>query len=133
MEAFVAIGLISNITSFIDFTGKLFSGSIEIYRPYDGRSDSVSLNTALLEELKRIRAGLKKEAGSDPSLQECKRVCAELEEALNKLKAKRANKRLDSFVAALKQVWKEDKIDKLVGQLKTLKDALNSGLMEQSG
>lgn len=129
MEALAAVSLVGTIVQFVDFSGKLISKSIRLYR--DGALvENVDIETAtnnlvvLNEKLKDndILAG----EGTLQSLsQSCHNAATDLLSALNKVKVKDRQQQWESFRKALRSVWSKDEIRGLEQRVAKLKEELN--------
>ena len=124
-EAFVALGVATNVVQFLDFSGRILS---EGYRLHKSKRASPSKN----EELESIALDLQKLSGelqcpedetrqsptpNDIQLQrlaeQCRAVCLELLAALEKIKIADPPSKWKSFRVALNTVWGESKIKNL--------------------
>ena len=126
-ETVLAFGLAVNVMTFIDFSYKIFSNGYQLHL---SSRYSVRKNQDLeiiTKDLHRLTDNLEKslQQGSlneDPSLDEvelqrlaeqCKVICLELVQTLQDLQAHGSNRKWNTFLAALKTVWKEEKIEAL--------------------
>lgn len=120
MEAFVALGLASNIVQFVDFSWKLFAESLDIYRSAAGASSTTRTLAAIGDDVSRLSEAItvsqydKKLAAM---AEECRSIAHELSTALDKLKAKGQQSVWASFSVALKGVLKKSKIDDICDRL----------------
>jgi hypothetical protein len=131
MEAFVALGLASNIVQFVDFTCKLLASTRAIHRfGYDHSPDRIALGK-IANDAKAISARLDQHAASrDPDLEllssECKNIAQDLLEMLGKLKLRKDKTRWASFALALKDVAKQRQVTSLYERLSKVQTQLNS-------
>ena len=138
MEALAAIGLASNIASFLDFTCKLLAGAKTIYNSTSGLSEDSDALDGIVTEMRRLGAELLDEHGpvsrnSSPGLArlaaECEKTGKELSDALQDLKVKSRNRKWGSFQAALREVWKDTRITKLQNRLDSLRAQMVASLL----
>lgn len=128
MEALAALGVASNIVSFVDFSWKLVAGAHQIYKSASETSnDSYSLET-LATSIIRLDDGMAVVNTVPENLRklsnECRAVAKDLLVAIEKLRIKGKCKRWESFVAALKEVWSQRRINGIVGRLQRLQSQL---------
>jgi hypothetical protein len=124
-----AVGVASAVVQFVDFSSKLISGTIKIYRvkqenrkddeDYDDLQD---LTESLVNINSRIQDSLSTVQGKSLSTQdqeiarlcrECNQVANELLTGLKRLKSSSKSQFWASFVQALKTVWSESEIESL--------------------
>ena len=140
MEALAAISLTGNVLQFAQFISGLVATSGQLYRSATGVSDItadlerthsrlLTFSTVLQSQVGAARAAQHptaieltyiesvNELANDLS-RECKALCDQLLETTGKLKLEKdGNRRLKSFVAALKTVWNKDRIENLYARL----------------
>ncbi|KAI1457452.1 hypothetical protein F4805DRAFT_428754 [Annulohypoxylon moriforme] len=136
MEPLSALSLAGNILQFIEFTTKLLSSSVEIYKSSTGTLVSRDALEIKCRQLSDLSNGFVTTSRStQPSASElalrsiansCRDDCARLVTALNSLKVDGGNHRVwKSFRAALKSAWKEDQeIESLTNKLKELQSTM---------
>jgi hypothetical protein len=130
-EAFVAIGLVSNIVQIIDFSGKLLSNSRELYRSSVGalaaNVDIEAAATRLVLLNNKIRDSTS--TTSDDVLkrlcESCSSTADELLSALNKVKAEGKKDKWKSIGKALRSVWAKERIAALEERLAKCRHELN--------
>lgn len=121
MDPFSALGLASNVVQFIDFIWTLISETRRIVKSDDGlKGDHRTLET-IVAGVQEYANAVSPSPGSSPQLKqlarECSSISAELLSALAALKVYDQKTHWTSFLAALKQIWKQGKIDKLSNRL----------------
>lgn len=137
MEPFSALGLASNVITFIDFTSRLINGSLELYHSTDGATASHKVLEDVTKDLGKLcdsltptqSNGLGSGASDSentllPLLEPCKKLGRELFTVLEGLKVQGRGKAWKSARQALKSVWKADKIKKYMEQLDLYKSQL---------
>jgi len=131
MEALAAISLIGNVVQFVDFSSKLVSGSVQLYRSAQGAlEDNIDTETAT-KHLLLLNHGLQDSATSagDGPLKSlcgsCHAVATELLEALAKLKVQGKKQKLKSIKMALQNLWSKEHIARLEGRLAKIREELN--------
>ncbi|KAL8700965.1 MAG: hypothetical protein Q9201_005157 [Fulgogasparrea decipioides] len=130
MESLAALGLASNILQFLDFSGKLISGTVEFYHAVDGATSSNRVLEHLSKDLDHLCTGLvpavaygsglgetESEAPLLPLAQSCRTLGREFLAVLEDLKVKSHRKRFDSARQALRSAWKARDIQKFDNQL----------------
>jgi hypothetical protein len=114
MDPFSALALAGKILEFVNFTWKLVSETRQVYKSLEGSDENVQLLNTISEDIRNHNHAITESVPDSPSLQ---RICAEigkdLQEALDGLEVKGKQTKWDSFLAALKGVWRQDKIEKL--------------------
>lgn len=133
MECLAAVGLASNIVSFVDFSCKLFNQATVIHHSTSGSSQ----DTQDLENITRMLRGhcatlshanytglshghtaLKKLA------RECEATASELLSALQTVKTNNPNSKWRSFRAALAKSWREERIAAMAENLDSYRDQM---------
>ena len=130
MDPFSALGLASNVITFIDFTSRLIDGSLELYHSTDGATASHKVLEDVTRDLgnlcdsltptqsKAFGSGISDcEVGLIPFLEPCKELGHELLTVLEGLKVQGRRKAWKSARQALKSVWKANKIKNYQNQL----------------
>ncbi|KAI0382484.1 hypothetical protein F5Y04DRAFT_252747 [Hypomontagnella monticulosa] len=129
MDPLAALGLASNILSFVDFSWKLVAGAHHIYGSASGASDNSLALETIATSITDLSNSIVVSASIPKDLRrlsdECHRVGKDLLGVINKLKVKgKRNKRWESFGVALKEVWNQGKMNELFGQLQGLQSQL---------
>lgn len=139
MEAIAAVGLASNVISFIDFGVKAVSGVRDIYYSSTGASKENGLLEKTLNELSQgvshLKEGLRDRAGclskDDKKLEDLARNCIatadKIHYELTKLKVERAGGKpgkLDAFKKKYRSMRKRSEIDELNKELLEQKEAV---------
>ena len=123
MDPFSALALAGKILDFVDFTWKLVSETREVYKSLEGSGENVRLLDTISEDIRNHNNAIT-ESVPDSSLQEIIRDCTKinkgLQDALDNLKVKGKQAKWESFVVALKGVWRQGKIDKLYSNVARL-------------
>ena len=124
MDPFAALGLMSTILDFVDFTWKLVSKFRQVYKSLEGSSESVQLLDTISEDIRNHNNAITESVPDSPSLreiiQDCTKIGKDLQEALDNLKVKGKKTKWASFVVALQGVWQQDKIEKLYNNVARL-------------
>lgn len=130
MDSLTAVSLVGTIVQLVEFSGRLLSKAIEIYRDGDLaiHTDTETATTCLLELNGKIQAGAGT-AGLDPALeklcQESRVVANELLAALFNLKVHGKRGKLKSMRAALQSVLSKNAIESLERRLSKFRTELN--------
>ncbi|KAI1087969.1 hypothetical protein F5B19DRAFT_473428 [Rostrohypoxylon terebratum] len=124
MDALAALGLVGNVITFVDFSWKLIVNAHEIYESTsDTSNDNYSLEV-LASDIAKLSSNIITNAATPDNLVELSAQCHKLADDLlgiiQTLKRKKKHIRWNSFVIAVKEVWKQEKIDKLVARLQQL-------------
>jgi hypothetical protein len=131
METLAAIGLVGNIVQFVDFSEKLVSKSVQLYRSYDGAlAENIDIETAtnnllILNEKLKDNATIVGDAQLQRLCLSCQNAGNELLVTLNKVKVKDRQQVWESVRKALRSVWSKDKIKGLEQRLTKFKEELN--------
>jgi uncharacterized protein YukE len=118
MDPLTAIGLASNILSFIDFSAKLIKGAYKIYSSQSGTTEENEDSSKLLDDLREatealysdFRGQTKHEKSLRKLSENCRQLSAELQTVLNKLRVTEKDSRLKSVVVSLMSMRKEKEI-----------------------
>ena len=123
MDPFSALGLAGNVIQFVDFGGRLLSGSLELYKSVDGTSSTNKELEFLVKSLNELCAGLSRpehridqQQASAPELallplaRSCTELGEELLSVLNALKVEGRFKKWESVRQALRSAGKEKEI-----------------------
>jgi len=130
MEALAAISLIGNVVQFVDFSSKLVSGSVQLYRSAEGALEENIDTETVTKHLLQLNNGLKDfAASSDGPLknlcESCHAVAEELLQALAKAKVQGQRTKWKSIKKALQSVWDKERIAQLDGRLAKIRAELN--------
>lgn len=131
-EAVAALSLAANIVQFIDFGGRVLSGSLKLYNsgPGSNRLGLANDTKVITQSLQRFIEGLNQpleqsnSANEGPELSQteidlrslaahCMDIANELLGAIKKVELQGKGGKWDSFRAALKHVLAEGKIEKI--------------------
>jgi hypothetical protein len=121
MDPLTAIGLTSNILSFIDFSAQLINGAQEIYDSTAGTTEDNKGREAIVREMKNFSSKLlppddSQLSGDEKALcrlaAECNILSSQILDLLGKIKPKDPKSRSQSFWAALKnKVHEKEKLE----------------------
>jgi hypothetical protein len=121
MDPLTAIGLASNILSFIDFSAQLINGAREIYDSTTGATEDNKSREAIVSEMKKFSSKLlppddSQLSGDEKALcrlaAECNILSGQILDLLGKIKPKDPKSRSQSFWAALKnKVHEKEKLE----------------------
>jgi hypothetical protein len=134
MDPLTAVGLASNIISFIDFAAKLVDTTVEIHHSVSGATSKDQTVDKATRHLKAHAKKLEADAANalDPSLDDisdltsdCEEVAQQLLGHLADVQAKDPTSKRQSAKAAIKRYWKAATIRELKGRLDTISDALH--------
>jgi hypothetical protein len=131
MDPFSALGLASNVVSFVDFSCKLFSKAREIYSSASGQSQEVEDLTTIAEHIRGLSSRISPVPLPDPRefhvpesdrrLNElaylCGQAASDLLDALEKVRARAPKSKWESFRAVLVMVMSQEKINSLEERL----------------
>lgn len=142
MDPFLALGLASNVVTFIDFTGKLISGSLELYNSADGASASHKVLEDVTKDLEKLcdgliptRSNILESGPSDtemillPLLESCRKLGHELLTVLEGIKVQGRRGAWKSARQALKCAWRANEIKNYKEQLDLYRSQLASRLL----
>ncbi|KAI1459734.1 hypothetical protein F4805DRAFT_420067 [Annulohypoxylon moriforme] len=118
------LGLVGNVITFIDFSWNLISGAHEIYKSTSDTSENSHTLKLLATNVAQLSDAIITDTGTPENLRslstECRILAKDLLGIIKKLEANTKHKRWDSFIAALKEVWNQKKVDSLVVRLQQL-------------
>ncbi|KAJ0418873.1 hypothetical protein BJY00DRAFT_314553 [Aspergillus carlsbadensis] len=125
MDALAAVGLASNIISFIDFSCELITGAREVYKSGDGRTSENATLESILVDLEDFSQGLitdlKGTTSNEKALlrlsTDCLKLSQELSGVLAKLKASGGNLKWKSLRAKWASMRKERDITSMESRL----------------
>lgn len=121
MDPFSALGLASNVIQFVDFAWTLISETRRIVKSEDGLKGDYRVLEVVVADVEQYTKAISPVPSSSPQLKmlakECSSISAELLGALNAMKLSGSRTHWTSFLAALRQVWKQNKIEKLSNRL----------------
>jgi hypothetical protein len=124
MDPFSALALAGKILDFVDFTWKLVSGTLQVYKSIEGSGENIQLFDTISEDIRNYNNAITAFNPSNPNLQKligsCTKIGKNLQEVLDKLQVKGKRTKWASFVVALQGVWQQDKIDKLYNRIAKL-------------
>ncbi|GLA87494.1 hypothetical protein AtubIFM56815_001920 [Aspergillus tubingensis] len=132
MDPLTAVGLASNIISFVDFTTQVISRCEELYRSGSGalaenlELEELAINIRRLAEETRCT---KEDEILESLSSQCISVSDELIALLNSVKVKSDRRGWASIHQALKSVWKQSNIDDLQQRLNRIQTQLHNRLV----
>jgi len=142
MDPFSALGLAGNIVQFVDFSSKLISAGVEIYKSTDGISQRNMELIEVFEDLNSITEALnegstnknkrgysKDEIALMDIALKCKVLADKLLETLRSLAVKRPGKKWQTVRQALRSMWKEKDIQDMQTRLNDLRSQLTLRLV----
>jgi hypothetical protein len=116
MDPFAAIGLASNIISFVDYSTKIVNGAREIYDSTSGMTQENKSLESIVSEMKELSSKLLPHTGSARSeneealcriAAECNIISDHILEHLSKTKPKDSKSKRDVLFAAVKNKFRE--------------------------
>jgi hypothetical protein len=134
MDPVTAIGLAANILTFIDYSAKVISASIDIYGSVSGNTEDSRNSDVIATEMRRFAAKLQppstaQVSGEEKALcnlaTECEALAKRILDLLEKLKPKNRKSKSSSLVAGLKTKFYEGERRKLEEQLSSCRDQLD--------
>ncbi|KAH8758100.1 hypothetical protein BGZ57DRAFT_1008652 [Hyaloscypha finlandica] len=134
MDPVTAIGLAANILSFIDYSAKVISASIDIYGSVSGNTQESGNSEVIATEMRRFAAKLQppstaQVSGEEKALcnlaTECEALAKKILDLLEKLKPKNRKSKSSSLVAGLKTKFYEGERRKLEEQLSSCRIQLD--------
>ena len=127
MEALAAIGLASAIVQFVDFSSRLIAGAKEAYTSASGMTAASEDSDVLINNLKDLTGRLKvRTTGNVLSAEDerlialkrgCEKLSCELQEVLQKTRARKKGSKLSSIKASLKAQSQREKLASLEKRL----------------
>ena len=142
MEALAVVGVVSSIVQLVDFSSKILSTGIELYKSADGAladdmtveqvtKDLIALDKSLNESIRATAASscLTDETALKGLGEKCKEVSAELLGRLESLKISEKHKAWSTARQTLRGMWGKAKMDAMVQTLDMIKQQLNLRLL----
>jgi hypothetical protein len=125
MDALAAVGLASNIISFIDFSCELITGAREVYKSGDGRTAENATLESILVDLEEFSQGLITDLKATTSNErallrlstDCLKLSQELSSVLAKLKTSGGNMKWKSLRTKWTSMRKERHISSMESRL----------------
>ncbi|KAI9693968.1 MAG: hypothetical protein M1822_003239 [Bathelium mastoideum] len=128
LDPFSALGVAGNIVQFVDFSCKLVRNAQSISRSATGASQKATELSAIANDVERLSNAISISSSYPPHLkglaEQSKSLAAELLKVLEDLQTKGKHPKWESFLVALKEIWKQDKIKDFVHSLSLLQDRL---------
>ncbi|KAH7357079.1 hypothetical protein BKA65DRAFT_220909 [Rhexocercosporidium sp. MPI-PUGE-AT-0058] len=141
MDPLTAIGLASNIISFVEFVSKLISQGHEIYRSTSGTSqENIDINILVtdlsfhvnkLKEVNTITCSTQKEQQLQSLASKCSILAEDISQKLNKLNVDENSKMrgLRSIGKALRSAWGKKDLDEMVKKLGAFRSELQLSIL----
>ena len=137
-ESILAFGIAANIITFIDFSYKVFSTGYGLYVFGSSKSREHQMLKHVTDDLHRVTENLEESLQQEQlndSLsideielqrlaEQCKVICLELKEALQELEVYDPKHKWNTFLVALRSIWKEDKIKDLQNNVEQFRQQL---------
>jgi len=142
LDPFSALGLAGNIVQFVDFSAKLVSGGVELYRSADGALPKNAELKATVTDLSSITRKLQTHDQGSPQhpyskdetalvnlSAQCKILGDKLVEVLEDLTVSGSHKKWKSVRQALRSVWKETEIQDMQKRLDSFRSQITLRLI----
>ncbi|KAF9881153.1 hypothetical protein CkaCkLH20_01303 [Colletotrichum karsti] len=139
MDPLSALGLASNIISFIDFASNLVKDAANVYQSASGLPaevhDAVIITESLESYMARLSTATLKPGLSvhDKALaslvQDCQKTCVELQQLVRKIKSKAPGSRTESFRVAWRALRRKGKLEELEKRLDKIQSQILSQLV----
>ncbi|KAK7916841.1 hypothetical protein PG985_010449 [Apiospora marii] len=134
MEALAALGLASNILSFVDFAWKLVAGASEIYASGAGVADDVEFLNKTTRDVKQHSGRIVVVPGATEDLRtmarECDEIAQELLKSLEELRIQGKRTRIKSAQAAFKGFRSKHKMEQLNGKISKVQERISAHMQE---
>ncbi|KAK6840192.1 hypothetical protein PG987_006058 [Apiospora arundinis] len=134
MDALAALGLASNILSFVDFTWKLLAGANEIYASGAGISDDAQFLDTITKDVRYYDERIVAVPNATPELKslarQCDEIAQDLLESLDKLRIKGHKTRWNSFLVALRGVRSKKKVEQLTDKIAKIQSRMTAHMQE---
>jgi hypothetical protein len=143
MEPLSALSIATAVIQFLDFTGKIVSGTWQIYRGQppkktEANSDVASITESLHGVTKSLQASKNKSrlqpwSSQDAAISKLAESCTEVGEQLltllNRLRAQSNHRVWPSFRTALRTVWSEKDIERLCQTLENYRQQISMHIL----
>jgi uncharacterized membrane protein YqiK len=143
MEPLSALSIATAVIQFLDFTGKVVSGTWQIYRGQppeetEPNSDVASITTSLQEVTRSLKASKDKASlqpwsSQDTAISKLAESCTEVGEQLlallNRLRAQSERRVWQSFRTALRTIWSDKDIEKLSQKLENYRQQISMHIL----
>ncbi|MCJ1439488.1 hypothetical protein MMC27_008882 [Xylographa pallens] len=131
MDPFTALSVAGNVLQFVDFAFKLVSDSRAIYKSSKGVSADHDVLETIADDVYRLSDRLTEGAYDELNriVRHSKDLAHEILSTLEELKAKSSPGKIESFVQALKEMQRKDRLQKLAGKLDKLQGQLRTHLI----
>jgi pyruvate-formate lyase-activating enzyme len=144
MEAIAALGLASNIIQIVDFSSRIISRGQEIYSSSDGSTAEHALLSDVARNLAELHQSLivsgsvrdkgkRKLTVADKQLLDLKiesqKIVKDLQEALNKIKLSKKDRKWRSVRHALLSIQSDKEIANLAARLDSIRKQVDSAAM----
>lgn len=139
MEPLSALSVATAVTQFIDFTGSLLSGTIELHKSATGRTKAnltietiaLDLRNLNIELTESFSSGDSHDADIKKLCLDCSKMADQLLEALNKLTVQKQHRLWSSFSTALRSIWAQEDIDSLQRRLDAYRQQISMHILVQ--
>lgn len=134
MDPLTAIGLVSNILSFIDFSARLLKGAKEVHDSQNGILEENRNRETIVREMQRmstrmLASGSSGTADDDSTLcilaRECRELSAQLISLLEKIKPSDSGSKSQSFMSAVRNKVYDNERESLEARLNDCRTQLH--------
>lgn len=134
MDPFSALGACSSILQIIDFSCKLLSKGNQLRTSFSGALPENIQFEKVTSHLHGLVATLRQHSatqnqGLDGLVVMCVQTAGELLDVLERLKVQGSRTRWKSFRAAVKSVWRKEKVEEMLGRLGMIRDEIEFGFI----
>jgi len=143
MEPLSALSIATAVVQFLDFAGKVVSGTWQIYRGQppkgtEANSDVRSITISLNKVTKNLQASKRKSSSKHWSSQDaaismlaesCTEVGEQLLTLLDRLRSQSNHRAWASFRTALRTIWSEKEVDKLCQTLDSYRQQISMHIL----
>ena len=129
LDPFTALSVAGNIVQFVDFSCKLVRNAQSIAKSTTGSSETAMELTAIANDVEQLSDAINTSSSLYPFqlmnlAAQCKSLARELLDILGRLRKEGKHPRWESFLVALKEIWRQDKINDFVQRLSLLQHQL---------
>lgn len=135
MDPLSALGVCSSILQIVDFSCKILSKGNQLRTSFSGALPENEVLEKVTTHLHGLVDRLRRQ-GQIPSGQDlsgmvvlCIGTAGELLDVLDRLKVHGPKTRWKSFRAAIKSVWRKEKVDEILGRLQMIRDEIEFGVI----
>jgi hypothetical protein len=132
MDPLTALSVCSGILQIVDFSCKILSKGNELRASFSGSLPENEVLEKVVTHLQGLvdqlrRPGQNGGASLKGMVELCLNTTGELLEVLEKLRVHGSKTRWKSFRAAVKSVWRKEKVEELLERLKLIRDEIEFG------